>query len=128
MLHREVSVSWATTLIVCPCPKFPITPHLLPLSFFFFFPSLVVHKAPSWVKRTGFFMKASVCYSRVLFSWLTWEKKTKKNNEVKKHPHMNCLCETFLKLPVRISTTDPAVYHEQCRRSMGKHKFFYQLC
>lgn len=39
MLHREVSVSWATTPIVCPCPKFPITPRLLPLSnFFFFFP------------------------------------------------------------------------------------------
>lgn len=34
VLHREVSVSWATTLIVCPCPKFPITPHLLPLPIF----------------------------------------------------------------------------------------------
>lgn len=34
VLHTEVSVSWATTLIVCPCPKFPITPHLLPLPIF----------------------------------------------------------------------------------------------
>lgn len=40
----------------------------------FFFPSLVAHKAPSWVKRFGFFMKASVSYLSVLFSWLTWKK------------------------------------------------------
>lgn len=52
-LHREVSVSWATTLIVYPCPKFLITPHLLPLSIFFS-PSLVAHKAPSRVKGIGF--------------------------------------------------------------------------
>lgn len=35
-LHREVSVSWETTLIVCPCPEFPIPPHPQPpLSVFF---------------------------------------------------------------------------------------------
>lgn len=51
VLHREVSVSWETTVIVCPSPKVPpVSPHL-PTPFYFLSPSLVVHKLPSWVKE-----------------------------------------------------------------------------
>lgn len=37
-LHREVSVSWETTLIVYPCPESPITPYPHPPLFIFFPP------------------------------------------------------------------------------------------
>lgn len=103
VLHREVSVSWATTLIVCPCPKFPITPHLLPLPIFFF-PSLVVHKAPSWAKGTGFCMKVSVWYLRELFSWLTWKKKVRSKGIFS----MKDLRFSSLNLLIPLSTTNPA--------------------
>lgn len=66
-----------------PAQSSPSHPTYYPFPFFFF-PSLVVHKAPSWVKGTGFCMKVSVWHSRVLFSWLT-----SKNGRSKKHLHRN---------------------------------------
>lgn len=79
-LHREVSVSWETTLIVCPCPESPI--HS-PLSSFFFLPFIGCSQ--------GFFLrkedpphparkKTLSDYLRVLFYWLTLTKKARSKN------------------------------------------------
>lgn len=81
-LHREVSVSWETTLIVYPCPESPIPPQSQPPLFIFSSPSLVVHKASSCVKRTPLTRQEKTLsdYLRVLFYWLTLTKKARSKN------------------------------------------------
>lgn len=70
-VHREVSVSWATTLIVCPCLKFPITLHQVrrltfsPLHWFLI----------SLPSASGFYMEGS--------DW-TWGDDVKKQEEEKR--------------------------------------------
>lgn len=76
-LYREVSVSWATTLIVCPCLKFPIAPHLLPF-LFFFLPFIGCSKDSFLGKGDWFLHKSLVLEGSFLLTYL-------KNARPKRH-------------------------------------------
>lgn len=102
------------------CLSLPKVPNNTPPTTpsFFFFPSLVVHKPPSWVKGTGFYIKVSFWYSRVLFSWLTGENARSKNI----FTQILWLRLFFfpLNLLILLFTPDSAVLHDQSSRQMGQ--------